>query len=91
MAPRARQAKSKARVTAYETLLQQEVERRSDDIEIVIPPGPRLGDVVVVAEHLTKGYGDRVLIDDLSFVDPARGDRRRGRPERRRQDDAASG
>jgi ATP-binding cassette ChvD family protein len=70
MAPRARQAKSKARVTAYETLLQQEVERRSDDVEIVIPPGPRLGDVVVVAEHLTKGYGDRVLIDDLSFAIP---------------------
>jgi ATP-binding cassette ChvD family protein len=70
MAPRARQAKSKARVTAYETLLQQEVERRSDDVEIVIPPGPRLGDVVVVADHLTKGYGDRVLIDDLSFAIP---------------------
>jgi ATP-binding cassette ChvD family protein len=70
MAPRARQAKSKARVTAYETLLQQEVERRADDVEIVIPPGPRLGDVVVVAEHLTKGYGDRVLIDDLSFAIP---------------------
>jgi energy-dependent translational throttle protein EttA len=70
MAPRARQAKSKARVTAYETLLQQEIERRSDDIEIVIPPGPRLGDVVVVADHLTKGYGDRVLIDDLSLSIP---------------------
>ncbi len=70
MAPRARQAKSKARVTAYETLLQQEVERRTDDIEIVIPPGPRLGDVVVVADHLTKGYGDRVLIDDLSLAIP---------------------
>jgi ATP-binding cassette ChvD family protein len=70
MAPRARQAKSKARVTAYETLLQQEVERRGDDIEIVIPPGPRLGDVVVVADHLTKGYGDRVLIDDLSLAIP---------------------
>ena len=70
MAPRARQAKSKARVTAYETLLQQEVERRSDDIEIVIPPGPRLGDVVVVTDHLTKGYGDRVLIDDLSLSIP---------------------
>jgi energy-dependent translational throttle protein EttA len=70
MAPRARQAKSKARVTAYETLLQQEVERRTDDIEIVIPPGPRLGDVVVVADHVTKGYGDRVLIDDLSLAIP---------------------
>jgi sulfate-transporting ATPase len=70
MAPRARQAKSKARVTAYESLLQQETERRTDDIEIVIPPGSRLGDVVVVAEHLTKGYGDRVLIDDLSMAIP---------------------
>jgi sulfate-transporting ATPase len=70
MAPRARQAKSKARVTAYESLLQQETERRTDDIEIVIPPGSRLGDVVVVAEHLTKGYGDRVLIDDLSLAIP---------------------
>jgi ATP-binding cassette ChvD family protein len=70
MAPRARHAKSKARVTAYETLLQEEVERRADDVEIVIPPGPRLGDVVVVAEHVTKGYGDRMLIDDLSFAIP---------------------
>jgi ATP-binding cassette ChvD family protein len=70
MAPRARQAKSKARVTAYESLLQQETERRSDDVEIVVPPGPRLGDVVVVAEHVAKGYGDRVLIDDLSFALP---------------------
>jgi ATP-binding cassette ChvD family protein len=73
MAPRARQAKSKARLTAYETLLAAETERRPDDIEIVIPPGPRLGDVVVVAEHLTKGYGDRVLIDDLSFTLPRGG------------------
>ncbi len=70
MAPRARQAKSKARVTAYETLFQQEAERRTDDVEIVVPPGPRLGDVVVVAEHVIKGYGDRVLIDDLSFSLP---------------------
>jgi len=57
-------------VTAYETLLQQEVERRPDEVEIVIPPGPRLGDVVVVAEHVSKAYGDRVLIDDLSFAMP---------------------
>jgi sulfate-transporting ATPase len=70
MAPRARQAKSKARVTAYETLAQQETERRPDEAEIVIPPGPRLGDVVVVADHLSKAYGDRVLIDDLSFAIP---------------------
>ena len=67
MAPRARQAKSKARVTAYEAMVAQESERRPDDVEIVIPPGPRLGDLVVEAERLTKGYGDRVLIDDLTF------------------------
>ena len=87
MSPRARQAKSKARVTAYETLAQQEVERRSDEIEIVIPPGPRLGDVVVDAEHLTKGYGDRVLIDDLSFAIPRGAIVGVDRAERRGQDD----
>ena len=70
MAPRARQAKSQARVTAYERLVAEEVERRADDVEIVVPPGPRLGDLVVAAEHVTKGYGDRVLIDDLSFTVP---------------------
>ena len=73
MAPRARHAKSKARLSAYESLLAAEAERRADELEIVIPPGPRLGDVVVVAEHLTKGYGDRVLIDDLSFSLPRGG------------------
>jgi ATP-binding cassette ChvD family protein len=73
MAPRARQAKSRARVTAYETLAAQETERRPDEVEIVIPPGPRLGDLVVEAEHLVKGYGDRVLIDDLSFSLPRGG------------------
>src|SRR5439155_2328613 len=55
MAPRARQAKSKARVTAYETLLAAESERHLDDVEIVVPPGPRLGDLVVEADHLAKG------------------------------------
>ncbi len=73
MAPRARHAKSKARLSAYESLLAAEAERRADELEIVIPPGPRLGDVVVVAEHLTKGYGDRVLIEDLSFSLPRGG------------------
>jgi energy-dependent translational throttle protein EttA len=73
MAPRARQAKSKARLSAYESLLAEQAERRSDDIEIVIPPGPRLGDVVVAAEHVSKGYGDRVLIEDLSFSLPRGG------------------
>jgi sulfate-transporting ATPase len=67
MAPRARQAKSKARLAAYDALLQEASEKRTESLEISIPPGPRLGDVVVEADHLGKAYGDRVLIDDLSF------------------------
>jgi ATP-binding cassette ChvD family protein len=73
MAPRARQAKSKARLAAYDALLQEASEKRADALEISIPPGPRLGDVVVEADHLVKGYGDRVLIDDLSFKLPRGG------------------
>ena len=73
LAPRARQAKSKARIQAYEALAAQQESRVSEGVEIVIPPGPRLGDVVVEAEHLRKGYGDRLLIDDLSFSLPPGG------------------
>jgi sulfate-transporting ATPase len=73
MAPRARQAKSKARLAAYEQLLADEGQRRTETAEIVIPPGPRLGDVVVEARGLTKGYGDRLLIEDLSFDLPPGG------------------
>jgi ATP-binding cassette ChvD family protein len=73
MAPRARQAKSKARIQAYEALAAQDEKRVSEGVEIVIPPGPRLGDVVVEAEQLRKGYGDRLLIDDLSFSLPPGG------------------
>jgi energy-dependent translational throttle protein EttA len=73
MAPRARQAKSKARLSAYDALLNESFERRAAALEIAIPPGPRLGDVVVEADHLVKGYGDRVLIDDLSFKLPRGG------------------
>ncbi|HEX5757971.1 MAG TPA: energy-dependent translational throttle protein EttA [Thermoanaerobaculia bacterium] len=75
MAPRARQAKGKARLNAYEKLLAQEreAERRADPNEIHIPPGPRLGDLVVEAKGLSKGYGDRLLIDDLSFALPPGG------------------
>jgi energy-dependent translational throttle protein EttA len=73
MAPRARQAKSKARIQAYEALAAQQERGVSEGVEIVIPPGPRLGDVVVEAEHLRKGYGDRLLIDDLSFSLPPGG------------------
>src|SRR5437773_2782389 len=73
MSPRARQAKSKARVTAYEELLRQEGEKRSEIAEISIPAGPRLGSLVVEAKELSKGYGDRVLIDGLTFQLPPGG------------------
>ena len=73
MAPRARQAKSKARLKAYETLLAEGGGQRADDLEISIPPGPRLGNLVVEAKGLRKGYGDRLLIDDLSFALPPGG------------------
>src|SRR5438128_2604501 len=72
-APRARQAKSRARLTSYEALLAQQQEGRAEAVEITIPPGPRLGDLVVRAEHVVKGYGDRLLIDDLSFNLPRGG------------------
>jgi ATP-binding cassette ChvD family protein len=71
--PRARQAKSKARITAYEDLLSQAQDRAPGQAQIMIPAGPRLGDVVIEAEHLKKGYGDRLLIDDLSFRLPPGG------------------
>jgi sulfate-transporting ATPase len=71
--PRARQAKSKARLAAYEELLAEEQQKRDEAIEISIPPGPRLGDVVVKAEHLKKAYGERLLIEDLTFNLPRGG------------------
>ncbi len=67
MAPRARQAKGKARLRAYNELLEQGYEQAQQDLEIYIPPGPRLGDVVLRAEGVGKGYGDRLLIDGMSF------------------------
>src|SRR5579862_5403426 len=73
MAPPARHAKSKARLAAYEQLLAQEATVKLDTVEIHIPAGPRLGDVVVEAEGLRKGYGDRLLIDGLDFSLPAGG------------------
>jgi energy-dependent translational throttle protein EttA len=75
MAPRARQAKGKARVTAYESLLAeaQAAPDRAEKLEIAIPAGPRLGDVVVEADGLVKGYGDRLLIDGLTFSLPPGG------------------
>ena len=73
MSPRARQAKGKARIAAYEELQAQEIVVREDAPEIVIPPGPRLGDIVVVAEGVRKGYGDNLLMEDLSFRLPRGG------------------
>ena len=72
-APKARQAKSKARISAYEKLLAEDQQRQLDVAKIQIPAGPRLGDVVINAEGLSKGFGDRLLIDDLSFRLPPGG------------------
>jgi energy-dependent translational throttle protein EttA len=71
--PKARQAKSKARISAYEKLAAEEFEDRPDELEIQIPPGKHLGDLVIEAKNISKGYGDRLLIDDLSFSLPAGG------------------
>ncbi|HEY4164731.1 MAG TPA: energy-dependent translational throttle protein EttA [Dongiaceae bacterium] len=71
--PKARQAKSKARVTAYETLLAEQNEKATDTAQIYIPAGPRLGELVIEAKDLTKGFGDRLLIEDLSFKLPPGG------------------
>lgn len=71
--PKARQAKSKARITAYEELLKKSVEKAPETAQIIIPPGPRLGDLVLKAEHLRKAFGDKLLFDDLSFNLPAGG------------------
>ena len=71
--PRARQAKSKARLAAYEDLVAKSTKGPADPQEISIPPGPRLGDVVIEAEKLSKGYGERLLIDELSFRLPRSG------------------
>src|SRR5881275_1528814 len=73
MAPRARQAKSKARLQAYEAMLNAGATERIERLELAIPPGPRLGDVVVDADRVTKAYGDRVLVDGLSFKLPRGG------------------
>ena len=70
MSPKGRHSKSKARINAYEALVRQESEKRERDLEIFIPPGPRLGNVVIEANHLTKAYGDSLLIEDLSFSVP---------------------
>jgi ATP-binding cassette ChvD family protein len=73
LAPRARQAKGKARLAAYEKLVAEEQQKLPETVEIYIPPGPRLGTQVIDADRLTKGFGDRLLIDDVSFKLPPGG------------------
>ena len=73
MTPKARQVKSKARISAYEKLLTRESAQRAGDLEIYIPPGPRLGNLVVEAKNVSKGYGDRLLVEYMSFFLPPGG------------------
>ncbi len=73
MTPKARQVKSKARISAYEKLLSRESASRAGDLEIYIPPGPRLGNLVVEAENVSKGYDDRLLVENMSFFLPPGG------------------
>ena len=73
MGAKARQAKGKARITAYENLLNQDNEKLAKELEIYIPPGPRLGNLVVEAKHMSKAFGDKVLLDDVSFSLPPGG------------------
>ena len=68
-----RHAKSKARISSYESLLSQEREKTAKDLQIYIPPGPRLGDMVIDIDNVVKSYDDRVLIDGMSFLLPAGG------------------
>ena len=73
MSPKGRHAKAKARINSYEALLQQDIEKSSKDLEIYIPPGPRLGNVVIESENVTKSYGDNVLVEGMSFSLPPGG------------------
>ena len=73
MSPKGRHAKGKARINSYETLLSQETDKRAEDLEIYIPPGPRLGQVVIEANALKKAYGDNLLFEDMNFRLPPGG------------------
>ena len=73
MSPKGRHAKSKARISSYETLLEQESEEKGKDLEIYVPPGPRLGNLVIQAEQVDKAYGERLLLDKMSFSLPPGG------------------
>jgi len=73
MSPKGRHAKAKARISSYEALLRQDIEKSSKDLEIYIPPGPRLGNVVIEAENVTKSYGEQMLVEGMSFSLPPGG------------------
>jgi ATPase subunit of ABC transporter with duplicated ATPase domains len=73
MSPKARHAKGKARITSYEQLLQQESEKRREDLEIHIPPGPRLGTVVIESDDVSKGYNNNLLVEGMTFALPPGG------------------
>ncbi len=73
MSPKGRHAKAKARINSYEALLGQQGEKRAKELEIYIPPGPRLGKVVIEAENVTKAYGDNILVENMSFMLPPGG------------------
>ena len=73
MSPKGRHAKSKARISSYEQLLSQQGEKRAKELEIYIPPGPRLGKVVIEAENVTKAFGDNILVENMSFLLPPGG------------------
>jgi energy-dependent translational throttle protein EttA len=73
MSPKGRHAKSKARISSYEELLRQQTEARGKELEIYIPPGPRLGKVVIEADNVTKAYGDNILVEGMSFMLPPGG------------------
>jgi ATP-binding cassette ChvD family protein len=73
MSPKARHAKGRARINAYESMVQQESEKQREDLEIHIPPGPRLGNIVIEAEGVSKGYGGRLLVEDMKFALPPGG------------------
>jgi energy-dependent translational throttle protein EttA len=73
LSPRARHAKSKARISAYENLLSQEYDKVTKELEIYIPPGPRLGNIAIEADHVTKSFGERILVENMTFALPPGG------------------
>mgnify|MGYP001308008392 FL=1 len=73
MAPKARQAKGKARLNSYDKLMNEDIKEKEEKLEIFIPNGPRLGNKVIEAKHVAKAYGDKLLFDDLNFMLPPNG------------------